>query len=132
MTPGLAFFYAGFDRKNNAINLLLQNMLAIAVSSILWVTVGYSLCFSGDLYGVIGNLDMMFLKGISTTSLYTDTKIPLFLFVSYQMMFAIITPALMTGAFTRRMKMIPYLFFISIWQIVIYYPLVHMVWGGVF
>lgn len=130
MTPGLAFFYAGFDKKSNVINLILQNILTIAVSSILWVTVGYSLCFSGDVLGVIGNLDHIFLRGVKPSTLFVDSNIPLFVFISYQMMFAIITPALMTGAFTRRMKTPAYLIFITLWQIFVYYPFVHMIWGG--
>lgn len=130
MTPGLALFYGGFDRKENAVNLILQNMLAIGVSTVLWITIGYSLCFSGDTFGVIGNLDKIFLQDINATSLFEETKIPLFVFISYQMMFAIITPALMTGAFTRRMNTGAYILFISLWQIFIYYPFVHMVWGG--
>ena len=130
MTPGLALFYSGFDRKNNSVNLLLQNMLAISVSSILWVTIGYSLCFSGDYYGVIGDLKHVFLNGITLNSLLPDTDIPTYVFIAYQMMFAIITPALMTGAFTRRMKTLPYIAFIALWQVFVYYPFVHMVWGG--
>ena len=130
MTPGLALFYGGFDREKNTINLLFQNMTCIALSSIMWVTVGYSLCFSGDVYGVIGNLDNAFLFGVDTTTLHESGQFPLYVFIFYQMMFAVITPALMTGAFTQRMRVLPYLLFIALWQLIIYYPFVHMVWGG--
>jgi Amt family ammonium transporter len=93
--------------------------------------VGYSLCFSGDIGGIIGNLDHAFLRGISPTDAFTgDGRIPLLVFIAYQMMFAIITPALITGAFTNRIRFGAYLIFLVFWLLLVYFPFVHMVWGG--
>ena len=133
MTPGLAFFYGGLVSRKNVLAIMMQSYVSMGVSTILWVAVGYSLCFSGDVggMGIIGNLDMAFLRGIEVTDLggLNDT-IPLLLFVVYQMMFAIITPALITGAFANRITFKAYLIFLVAWQILVYYPFVHMIWGG--
>ncbi len=133
MTPGLAFFYGGLVSRKNVLAIMMQSYVSMGVSTILWVAVGYSLCFSGDVggMGIIGNLDMAFLRGIEVTDLggLNDT-IPLLLFVAYQMMFAIITPALITGAFANRITFKAYLIFLVAWQILVYYPFVHMIWGG--
>ena len=131
MTPGLAFFYGGLVSRKNVLTIMMQSYVSMGVSTILWVVVGYSLCFSGDVGGIIGNLDMAFLRGIEITDLggLNDT-IPLLLFVAYQMMFAIITPALITGAFANRITFKAYLIFLVAWQILVYYPFVHMIWGG--
>ena len=133
MTPGLAFFYGGLVSRKNVLTIMMQSYVSMGVSTILWVVVGYSLCFSGDVggIGIIGNLDMAFLRGIEITDLggLNDT-IPLLLFVAYQMMFAIITPALITGAFANRITFKAYLIFLVAWQILVYYPFVHMIWGG--
>ena len=131
MTPGLAFFYGGLVSRKNVLTIMMQSYVSMGVSTILWVVVGYSLCFSGDVGGIIGNLDMAFLRGIEITDLggLNDT-IPLLLFVAYQMMFAIITPALITGAFANRITFKAYLIFLVTWQILVYYPFVHMIWGG--
>ena len=131
MTPGLAFFYGGLVSRKNVLAIMMQSYVSMGVSTILWVAVGYSLCFSGDVGGIIGNLDMAFLRGIEITDLggLNDT-IPLLLFVAYQMMFAIITPALITGAFANRITFKAYLIFLVAWQILVYYPFVHMIWGG--
>jgi len=85
----------------------------------LWVTFGYSLCFSGGEGGIIGNLDKAFLSGISIDSMYSNGKIPELVFVAYQMMFAIITPALITGAFVNRINFKAYLIFLTVWQILV-------------
>ena len=132
MTPGLAFFYGGLVSRKNVLAIMMQSYVSMGVSTILWVTVGYSLCFSGDVGGIIGNLDMAFLRGIGSSDLYggADGTIPLLLFVAYQMMFAIITPALITGAFANRITFKAYLIFLVAWQILVYYPFVHMIWGG--
>jgi len=131
MTPGLAFFYGGLVSRKNVLAIMMQSYVSMGVSTILWVAVGYSLCFSGGEGGIIGNLDMAFLRGIEITDLggLNDT-IPLLLFVAYQMMFAIITPALITGAFANRITFKAYLIFLVAWQILVYYPFVHMIWGG--
>jgi Amt family ammonium transporter len=134
MTPGLAFFYGGLVSRKNVLTIMMQSYVSMGVSTILWVVVGYSLCFSGDVGGIIGNLDMAFLRGIGPSDLYVaadgSTTIPLLLFVVYQMMFAIITPALITGAFANRITFKAYLIFLVVWQIFVYYPFVHMIWGG--
>jgi Amt family ammonium transporter len=132
MTPGLAFFYGGLVNKKNVLTVMMQSYVSMGVSTILWVAVGYSLCFSGDIGGIIGNLDMAFLIGIGPSDLYggAEGTIPLLLFVVYQMMFAVITPALITGAFVDRITFKAYMIFLVAWQILVYYPFVHMIWGG--
>ena len=132
MTPGLAFFYGGLVSRKNVLTIMMQSYVSMGVTTILWVTVGYSLCFSGDTGGIIGNLDNAFLMGIKPTDLYggADGTIPLLLFVVYQLMFAIITPALITGAFANRVTFKAYLIFLVGWQLFVYFPFVHMIWGG--
>ena len=131
MTPGLAFFYGGLVGRKNVLTIMMQSFVSMGVSTILWFAVGYSLSFSGGAGGVIGNLDNAFLRGISITDPFPgNDKIPLFVFFVYQMMFAVITPALITGAFTNRVRFSPYLIYLVFWQLFVYYPFVHMVWGG--
>jgi len=132
MTPGLAFFYAGLVGQKNAISVMMQSFAALGVSTLLWVTVGYSLCFSGDVHGVIGNLHQAFLLNTSagTAAPGVAAGIPLYVFLAYEMMVVIITPPLITGAFTNRVKFGAYLLFLVCWQLFVYYPLAHMVWGG--
>ncbi len=130
MTPGLAFFYGGLATKRNILGIMIQSFVSLGWTTVLWVTFGYSLCFSGGEGGIIGNLDKAFLSGISIDSMYSNGKIPELVFVAYQMMFAIITPALITGAFVNRINFKAYLIFLTVWQILVYYPFVHMVWGG--
>lgn len=131
MTPGLAFFYGGFVKRKNIINTLMSSAVLMGVASILWVLIGFSLSFSGDIAGVIGNLKW---AGMNFDSL-TDTALPYpntLAFAVFQMMFAIITPALMTGAVAERMKFSSLVLFTVIWSVIVYYPLAHMVWGGGF
>lgn len=132
MTPGLAFFYGGLAGKRNILGTMIQTFVSLGITTILWVTIGYSLSFSGGEGGIIGNLDHAFLRGISFTDLYggADGQFPEFIFIAYQMMFAIITPALITGAFINRVTFKSYLIFLILWQILVYYPFVHMIWGG--
>ncbi len=131
MTPGLAFFYGGLVGRKNVLTIMMQSFVSMGVTTILWVTVGYSLCFSGDIGGIIGNLDHAFLIGIdSTTPFFGYSGLPLYVFVAYQMMFAIITPALITGAFTNRVSFKAYLIFLVAWLLMVYFPMVHMIWGG--
>lgn len=132
MTPGLAFFYGGLVGRKNVLTIMIQSFVSMGVTTILWFTVGYSLCFSGDVGGIIGNLDNAFLRGISLDQMFGDgtTGIPLLVFIAYQMMFAIITPALITGAFTNRVRFKAYLVFLVGWLLFVYFPIVHMVWGG--
>lgn len=132
MTPGLAFFYGGLVGRKNVLTIMIQSFVSMGVTTILWYTVGYSLCFSGDVGGIIGNLDQAFLRGVTIDQLFGDgsTGIPILVFVAYQMMFAIITPALITGAFTNRVRFKAYLVFLVAWLLFVYFPFVHMVWGG--
>lgn len=132
MTPGLAFFYGGLVGRKNVLTIMMQSFVSMGVTTILWFTVGYSLCFSGDVGGIIGNLDHAFLRGVTLDQMFGDgsTGIPLLVFIAYQMMFAIITPALITGAFTNRVRFKAYLVFLVGWLLFVYFPFVHMVWGG--
>jgi len=131
MTPGLAFFYGGLVDRKNVLAIMMQSYVSMGVTTIIWWAVGYSLCFSGDFHGVIGNLDHAFLRGIDQSTPFPGpAKIPMFVFVAYQMMFAIITPALITGAFANRIRFGAYLLFLVAWLLVVYFPFVHMVWGG--
>ena len=131
MTPGLAFFYGGLACKRNILGVMMQTFVSLGITTIMWVGIGYSLCFSGGEGGIIGNLDWAFLKGIAFDSMYTGNgKFPTYIFIAYQMMFAIITPALITGAFVNRITFKAYLIFLVIWQLFVYYPFVHMIWGG--
>ena len=131
MTPGLAFFYGGLVGRKNVLTIMIQSFVSMGWTTVIWYLVGYSLCFSGDVGGIIGNLDMAFLRGVDlNTASPINTGIPLIVFVAYQMMFAIITPALITGAFTNRVTFKAYMLFLTLWLIFVYCPFVHMVWGG--
>lgn len=132
MTPGLAIFYGGLASKRNILGIMIQTFTSLGLTTVLWIAFGYSLCFSGGEGGVIGNLDKAFLMGINFTDLYSGTggKFPVYIFIAYQMMFAIITPALITGAFVNRVTFKSYIIFLIFWQLFVYYPFVHMVWGG--
>lgn len=130
MTPGLAFFYGGLATKRNILGIMIQSFVSLGVTTILWFAFGYSLCFSGD-GALIGNFDKAFLNGVDLNSIFSGNgKIPELVFFLYQMMFAIITPALITGAFVGRVTFKSYLIFLVVWQVLVYYPFVHMVWGG--
>ncbi|HPF35171.1 MAG TPA: ammonium transporter [Candidatus Krumholzibacteria bacterium] len=130
MTPGLAFFYGGLVGRRNVLSIMMQSFVSLGVTTVLWYCVGFSLCFSGGAGAVIGNLDMAFLRGITPATPFGDGQIPMLVFVAYQMMFAIITPALITGAFTNRVRFGAYLLFLVFWHLLVYFPFVHMVWGG--
>ncbi len=132
MTPGLAFFYGGLAGKKNVVGIMYQSFVSLGITTVMWFVCGYSLCFSGDaLGGFIGNLDKAFMRGVNLNSAFAgNTKMPEFVFVAYQLMFAIITPALITGAFANRKSFKGYLVFLVLWQVLIYYPFAHMIWGG--
>ncbi len=130
MTPGLAFFYGGLVGRKNVLAIMMQSFVSMCLTTVLWFLVGYSLCFSGDVGGIIGNLDHAFMRGLSLNDAFAGANnIPLFVFIAYQMMFAIITPALITGAFTNRVRFGAYLVFLVVWLLFVYFPFVHMVWG---
>ena len=131
MTPGLAFFYGGLVGKKNVLTIMIQSFVSMAIVDVIWFTVGYSLCFSGGAGGFIGNLDQAFLNGVGPDTVFAgNPSIPLYVFIVYQMMFAIITPALITGAFAGRVNFKAYLIFLVGWLLLVYFPFVHMVWGG--
>ena len=130
MTPGLAFFYGGLACKRNILGIMMQSFVSLGLTTILWFFVGYSLCFSGGEGAILGNLDKMFLNGITPTVMFGNAGFPELVFVAYQMMFAIITPALITGAFANRITFKAYIIFLVVWQLFVYYPFVHMIWGG--
>ena len=128
MTPGLAFFYGGLVGRKNVLSIMMQSMVSLGITTVLWVVVGYSLSFGSDIGGVIGNpSDFFLLNGINVGDIYNGLGIPVYLFVAYQLMFAVITPALITGAYANRMTFKAYLAFLVGWQMVIYYPFVYMV-----
>jgi Amt family ammonium transporter len=130
MTPGLALFYAGMERRKNVLNTMMSCFFICGIGSILWVAVGYSLAFGANHGGVIGDLSKLFFQGVGAepNELYSAT-IPEALFASFQMMFAIITPALICGSLVGRMKFSALIVFIIAWSLIVYYPLAHMVWG---
>ncbi len=132
MTPGLAFFYGGLVGRKNVLTIMIQSFVSMGVTTIIWWMYGYSLCFSGGEGGIIGNLDKAFMMGVALTtpSPFGSGNIPEFVFMAYQMMFAIITPALITGAFSNRVRFGAYLLFLVGWLTLVYFPFVHMVWGG--
>ena len=126
--PGLALFYAGLVGSKNALSTLSQCFVIACVASIIWFVAGYSIAFSGDgMY--FGNLDKMFLSGISLNTMWDD-NIPETLFVMFQMTFAIITPALIVGAYVERIKFSAVIMITSMWLILVYSPVTHWVWGG--
>ena len=127
MTPGLAFFYGGLVRARNVISTLMYSFMAMAVVSIVWVLWGYSLAF-GEGSAFIGDLSFFGLSGIDVNQV-EDNGIPTLLFVIFQMMFAIITPALITGAFVERFKFTTYLIFLVVWVTIVYAPVAHWVWA---
>lgn len=131
--PGLALFYGGLVRRKNVLSVLMQCLILTAVIIIEWVAIGYSLAFTsveGGLNAVIGGFDKLFLQGIGINDLLDGATIPELLFVSFQGMFAVITPALIVGAFAERIKFSGFLLFSVLWALVIYNPLAHWVWGG--
>jgi len=133
MTPGLAFFYGGLVRKKNAITIMMQSFISMGIVTIIWILGGFSIAFGDDVGGVIGNLRYFGLHGVglSPNASYAGT-VPFLLFFAYQLMFAIITPALITGAFADRVNFKGYIKFLIIWVILVYAPLAHWVWGGGF
>jgi Amt family ammonium transporter len=130
MTPGLAFFYGGLVRKKNVLSIMIQSFFILALVSVLWVAVGYSLAFGPDVKGIIGNLKWAFLATVGPTPNpdYAGT-IPHYLFMAFQMMFAVITPALILGGFAERMKFSAFVIFSAVWSLLVYAPVAHWVWG---
>lgn len=129
MTPGLAFFYGGLVRRKNVVNTIMACGAIMGLSVVMWTLFGYSLAFGGNHGGIIGDFCWFALNGVGwEPGPYADT-IPHLVFVAFQMMFAMITPALITGAVVGRMRFKALFFFIAIWSLIVYYPMAHMVWG---
>ena len=130
MTPGLALFYGGMVRSKNVLGTIMQNFIMLAVVGVLWALYGYSLAFGPDVGHFIGDLSYVGLNGVGFEPFkaYSET-IPHQTYMIYQAMFAIITPALITGAFAERMKFSTFLVFMVIWSTIVYNPVAHWVWG---
>ena len=133
MTPGLAFFYGGLVSKRNVLTIMMQSFISMGIVTAIWFVIGFSMAFGPDIGGIIGGMKYVFLQGVGMdpNPAYGAT-IPFVTFFSYQQMFAIITPALITGAFADRVNFKSYLIFLVAWSILIYVPLAHWVWGGGF
>ena len=125
MMPGLALFYGGLVGAKNVIATMVQSFVAIGVISVLWVVVGYSLTFGSDHWRVIGGLANVMLHGVGATPNSFAPTIPSLLYMAFQMKFAVITPALIAGAFADRMHFRAYLLFIGLWSLVVYCPFAH-------
>lgn len=129
MTPGLAFFYGGLVRRKNVCNTMMACVAIMGLSVLLWTMFGYSLSFGGNHAGIIGDFRWAFLNDVGwEAGPYADT-IPHLVFAAFQMMFAMITPALITGAVVGRMRFKALFAFIVLWSFLVYYPMAHMVWG---
>ncbi len=133
MTPGLAFFYGGLVNRKNVLTIMMQSFISMGVVTAIWFLVGFSLAFGPDVHGIIGGFQHIFLNGVGLepSATYGGT-IPFVTFYTYQMMFAIITPALITGAFADRVNFKSYLIFLVIWSLLVYIPFTHWIWGGGF
>ena len=128
MTPGLAFFYAGFVRSKNVLGTVMHSFIVMGLVGVLWVVVGYSLAFGPDQGGLIGNFDHLGLKDVST-AIPDDGTVPPAAFMIFQAMFAIITPALITGAFAERAKFSTFLIFMAAWSLLVYVPVAHWIFA---
>lgn len=130
MTPGLSCFYGGLVRRKNAVNTMFTSVVTIATGIAMWMLIGYSLSFGPDHGGVIGDFSWFGLEGVSLTEPYVEGQgIPNMVFCLFQMMFAVITPALITGSVAGRMKFKSLFVFLVLWSLVVYYPMAHMVWA---
>lgn len=130
MTPGLAFFYGGLAREKSVLNTMLMSFIAMGVVGVLWIVIGFSLAFGPGGNAFIGSLANVGLAGISLNSIWDGYQVPTYVFIMFQAMFAIITPALISGALVDRMKFSAYVAFITLWSLLIYAPLAHMVWSS--
>jgi len=130
MTPGLAFFYGGLVKKRHVLSIMMQSITALGIVTVLWVIVGYTLAFGSDVGSIIGNFDYFLLKGVGLEAKSEGAAIPHLLFMVFQLMFAILTPALMTGATAERLRFPAYVLLIALWSMVVYVPIAHWVWGG--
>ena len=129
MTPGLAFFYGGLVGRHNTLTIMAQNLISLGVVTVVWIVLGFSLAFGDSIGGLFGDLRYGLFK-IDVDDVFPGTTIPTWTFFLFQMMFAVITPALITGAFVDRFRFSSYLIFIAVWSLVVYSVLAHSVWGG--
>ena len=129
MTPGLAFFYGGLVRRKNVCNTMMACVAIMGLSVLLWTMFGYSLSFGGNHAGIIGDFRWAFLNDVGWEAVPYEDTIPHLVFAAFQMMFAMITPALITGAVVGRMRFKALFAFIALWSFLVYYPMAHMVWG---
>lgn len=130
MTPGLAFFYGGLERRKNVLNTMMSSLFIMGLASVLWVLIGYSLSFGDNIGGIIGGFNFIGLNGVEAGAAGSySASIPHLAFAMFQMMFAIITPALITGSVAGRMSFKALFIFIALWSVIVYYPMAHMVWG---
>ncbi|HEY7781163.1 MAG TPA: ammonium transporter [Ktedonobacterales bacterium] len=133
MTPGLAFFYGGLVRHKNVLTIMMQSFISMGVVTVIWILVGFSLAYGGDTLGVIGDFRYLGLQGVgmAPSTVFAPT-VPFLAFFLFQLMFAIITPALIGGAFADRVSFKAYLVFLVLWSLLVYIPFVHWIWGGGF
>ncbi|MEU0102363.1 ammonium transporter [Streptomyces sp. NPDC006267] len=131
MTPGLAFFYGGMVRVKSTLNMLMMSFISLGIVTILWVLYGFSLAFGSDVGSVIGwSTDYVGLSGIGVTELWDGYTIPVYVFAVFQLMFAVLTPALISGALADRVKFTAWAAFVVLWVSVVYFPVAHWVWGS--
>ena len=130
MTPGVALFYGGMVRRKNVLGMLMQSFVVLGIATVIWIVYGYSLAFGPDIGHLIGSLKWAFLDGVGLEPdpTYSST-LPHQLFMAFQMMFAVLTPALITGAFAERFKFKAFIIFIAVWLTIVYCPIAHWVWG---
>lgn len=131
MTPGLAFFYGGLVRRKNVLSIMMQSFASMGIVTLIWVFGGFSLAFGKDIGGIIGNLEYFGLNGVGFAPILGQ-HIPALAFFVFQEMFAVITPALITGAFADRVNFKSYMIFLVLWSILVYIPVAHWIWGGGF
>ncbi|MFC6175253.1 ammonium transporter [Companilactobacillus huachuanensis] len=130
MVPGIAVFYSGFVPHKDVTRILFDSFLMFGLAGILWIAVGFPIVFEGDHFGIIGNFHHLFLSGIDLSSTYGTTKLPTSVYLLFQMMFAILTPALFLGAVASRVRIRFIILFVTLWSLLIYYPLAHIVWSS--
>jgi Amt family ammonium transporter len=132
MTPGLALFYGGLVRSKNVLGTMMQSVAAIAIVSVVWLLAGYTVAFGPDVGGLIGGLAHLGFRGVGEAPIALAPTVPQSAFAAFQLMFAVITPALIAGAFAERVRFGGYVLFVAMWSLMVYAPLAHWVWGGGF
>jgi Amt family ammonium transporter len=132
MTPGLALFYGGLVRSKNVLGTMMQSVAAIAIVSVVWLLAGYTVAFGPDVGGLIGGLAHLGFRGVGEAPIALAPTVPQSAFATFQLMFAVITPALIAGAFAERVRFGGYVLFVAMWSLMVYAPLAHWVWGGGF